>query len=101
MEGVQLVRVCTLPPSAAPRSLPLKRSLNAARFCTLLFSAHTAAEHDHLLKLLLVGDTAVGKSSLLLRFTDNTFDTELQATIGVDFKVRAPAYTSLLRSCLR
>jgi len=27
-------------------------------------------EYDHLLKLLLVGDTAVGKSSLLLRFTD-------------------------------
>ena len=45
-----------------------------------------------MLKLLLVGDTAVGKSSLLLRFTDNTFDTELQATIGVDFKVRAPGF---------
>ena len=44
-----------------------------------------------MLKLLLVGDTAVGKSSLLLRFTDNTFDTELQATIGVDFKVRGRA----------
>ena len=44
-------------------------------------------EYDHLLKLLLVGDTAVGKSSLLLRFTDGTFDTDLQATIGVDFKV--------------
>ncbi len=41
-----------------------------------------------LLQLLLVGDTAVGKSSLLLRFTDGTFDTDLQATIGVDFKVR-------------
>jgi predicted GTPase len=39
-------------------------------------------------KLLLVGDTAVGKSSLLLRFTDGTFDTDLQATIGVDFKVK-------------
>ena len=30
-------------------------------------------EYDHLLKLLLVGDTAVGKSSLLLRFTDGKF----------------------------
>ena len=46
-----------------------------------------SSEYDFLLKLLLVGDTAVGKSSLLLRFTDNTFDTDLQATIGVDFKV--------------
>lgn len=50
-----------------------------------------AEDFDHLLKLLLVGDTAVGKSSLLLRFTDGTFDTDLQATIGVDFKVRARA----------
>jgi GTPase SAR1 family protein len=48
-----------------------------------------SSEYDFLLKLLLVGDTAVGKSSLLLRFTDNTFDTDLQATIGVDFKVGA------------
>jgi GTPase SAR1 family protein len=47
-----------------------------------------SSEYDHLLKLLLVGDTAVGKSSLLLRFTDGTFDTDLQATIGVDFKAR-------------
>ena len=47
-----------------------------------------AEEYDHLLKLLLVGDTAVGKSSLLLRFTDGTFDTDLQSTIGVDFKVK-------------
>ena len=49
-----------------------------------------SSEYDHLLKLLLVGDTAVGKSSLLLRFTDGVFDTDLQATIGVDFKVRRP-----------
>ena len=46
-----------------------------------------SSEYDHLLKLLLVGDAAVGKSSLLLRFTDGTFDNDLQATIGVDFKV--------------
>ena len=31
-------------------------------------------EYDHLLKLLLVGDTAVGKSSLLLRFTDGEYN---------------------------
>jgi GTPase SAR1 family protein len=42
-----------------------------------------------LLQLLLVGDSAVGKSSLLLRFTDGKYDSDLQATIGVDFKVRS------------
>lgn len=49
----------------------------------------SAAEYDHLLKLLLVGDSYVGKSSLLLRFTDGTFDGDIQSTIGVDFKARA------------
>eukprot|EP00003_Mantamonas_plastica_P030294 TRINITY_DN744_c0_g1_i2.p1 TRINITY_DN744_c0_g1~~TRINITY_DN744_c0_g1_i2.p1 ORF type:complete len:287 (-),score=64.78 TRINITY_DN744_c0_g1_i2:55-825(-) len=43
--------------------------------------------YDRLYKLLLVGDTGVGKSSLLLRFADDTFDEEQAATIGVDFKV--------------
>ncbi|XP_024080092.1 ras-related protein Rab-18-B-like isoform X2 [Terrapene carolina triunguis] len=40
------------------------------------------------LKLLVVGDSAVGKSSLLLRFTDDTFEPYLNPTIGVDFKVK-------------
>ncbi|CAK4439920.1 unnamed protein product [Aphanomyces euteiches] len=44
--------------------------------------------YDHLFKLLLVGDAGVGKSSMLLRFTEDTFDDHLQSTIGVDFKVK-------------
>lgn len=40
------------------------------------------------LKILIIGESGVGKSSLLLRFTDDVFDTELSATIGVDFKVK-------------
>nr|XP_020760549.1 ras-related protein Rab-22A-like [Odocoileus virginianus texanus] len=34
------------------------------------------------LKILIIGESGVGKSSLLLRFTDDTFDPELAATIG-------------------
>ncbi|KAF1321076.1 Rab18 family gtpase, partial [Globisporangium splendens] len=45
-------------------------------------------KYDHLFKLLLIGDAGVGKSSMLLRFTDDTFDDNLQSTIGVDFKVK-------------
>ncbi|GMI62915.1 hypothetical protein ScalyP_jg7975 [Parmales sp. scaly parma] len=44
--------------------------------------------YDNLFKILLVGDTNVGKSSLLLRFTDDTFDSDITSTIGVDFKVK-------------
>ncbi|XP_006901094.1 PREDICTED: ras-related protein Rab-18-like isoform X3 [Elephantulus edwardii] len=40
------------------------------------------------LKILIIGESGVGKSSLLLRFTDDTFDPELVVTIGVDFKVK-------------
>uniref|UniRef100_A0A8C2IVL7 small monomeric GTPase n=1 Tax=Cyprinus carpio TaxID=7962 RepID=A0A8C2IVL7_CYPCA len=43
------------------------------------------------LKILIIGESGVGKSSLLLRFTDDTFNPELAATIGVDFKVKTIA----------
>jgi Ras-related protein Rab-1A len=45
-------------------------------------------EYDYLFKLLLIGNSAVGKSSLLLRFSDNIFNESFLPTIGVDFKIR-------------
>lgn len=43
---------------------------------------------DHVFKILLIGDAGVGKSSILLQFTDGYFNDNLQSTIGVDFKVK-------------
>jgi len=45
-------------------------------------------DYDYLFKLLLIGDSGVGKSCLLLRFTDDTYNDSYISTIGVDFKIR-------------
>lgn len=45
-----------------------------------------ATQYDHLFKILLVGDSGVGKSSILLRFVEDSFQEDLNTTIGVDFR---------------
>ncbi|KAJ3432304.1 ras-related protein rabd2a-like [Anaeramoeba flamelloides] len=45
-------------------------------------------DYDYLFKILLIGDSGVGKSCVLLRFTDDTFFESYITTIGVDFKIR-------------
>jgi len=55
----------------------------AAEACT----SSTHAEYDYLFKLLLIGDSGVGKSNMLLRFADDVYRDNLDSTIGVDFKI--------------
>lgn len=40
------------------------------------------------LKILVIGESAVGKSCLLVRYTDNRFEESFVTTIGVDFKTK-------------
>ncbi|CAG0913933.1 unnamed protein product [Notodromas monacha] len=44
--------------------------------------------YDHLFKLLLIGDSAVGKTCLLFRFSEDAFNNTFISTIGIDFKIR-------------
>ncbi|XP_028550359.1 ras-related protein RABA1d-like [Dendrobium catenatum] len=46
-------------------------------------------DYDYLFKVVLIGDSGVGKSNLLSRFTRNEFNLESKSTIGVEFATRS------------
>lgn len=46
------------------------------------------SDYDYLFKILLIGDSGVGKSCLLMRFMDEKYSETYISTIGVDFKIR-------------
>lgn len=45
-------------------------------------------EYGRTIKLLVLGDSGAGKSCLLLRFADNTFNPSFTTTIGIDFRTK-------------
>lgn len=47
-----------------------------------------AKTYDYLFKLLLIGDSGVGKTSILFRFSEDAFNISFISTIGIDFKIR-------------
>ena len=46
-------------------------------------------DYEILIKFLLIGDSSVGKSNLLSRFTKNEFSHETKTTIGVEFATKS------------
>eukprot|EP01134_Creolimax_fragrantissima_P004062 CFRG4062T1 len=44
--------------------------------------------YDYLFKLLLIGDSGVGKTCVLFRFSDDSYNSTFISTIGIDFKIR-------------
>ena len=61
---------------------------SATEKCPNIKMTSHGKDYDHLFKLLIIGDSGVGKSSLLVRFADNSFSGNYITTIGVDFKIR-------------
>jgi Ras-related protein Rab-8A len=61
---------------SATTAAPLARPMNSV-----------STEYDVLAKAIIVGDSSVGKSSLLYRYTEQDWNPHYIATIGVDFKV--------------
>ncbi|KAH9258681.1 hypothetical protein BASA81_003183 [Batrachochytrium salamandrivorans] len=51
-------------------------------------SAMLKPTYEQNLKLLLLGDSGVGKTSLMMRFTDQTFSSTFVSTVGIDFKYK-------------
>ena len=44
--------------------------------------------YDYLMKLIIIGDSGVGKTCFLMRFADDSFTTSHISTIGIDFKIK-------------
>uniref|UniRef100_A0A1I8EB03 Rab family protein 10 n=1 Tax=Wuchereria bancrofti TaxID=6293 RepID=A0A1I8EB03_WUCBA len=58
------------------------------RVMTLKVVIMAKKQYDLLFKLLLIGDSGVGKTCILYRFSDDAFNTTFISTIGIDFKIK-------------
>ena len=43
---------------------------------------------DYMFKLLIIGNSSVGKTSFLFRYSDDSFSSSFVSTVGIDFKVK-------------
>lgn len=48
----------------------------------------TDQNFDYMFKLLIIGNSSVGKTSFLFRYCDDSFTSAFVSTVGIDFKVK-------------
>ena len=82
------VSKCPTAPRVLSRSCHVEQSPTHARTPTTTRPGNRD-EKEELFKLVLIGDSGVGKSCLLLRFADDAFTESYISTIGVDFRFRS------------
>ncbi len=78
----------TTPVAASPSSSSPSPLLTSAARLAFTNRRMPNPHYDFLIKLLLIGDSGVGKSCLLLRFCDDAWTPSFITTIGIDFKIR-------------
>ncbi|KAI2586951.1 RAB27B isoform 4, partial [Pan troglodytes] len=54
----------------------------------------TDGDYDYLIKLLALGDSGVGKTTFLYRYTDNKFNPKFITTVGIDFREKRVVYNA-------
>jgi len=57
----------------------------------------TSDEYDYLIKLLALGDSGVGKTSLLYQYTDGTYNAKFVSTVGIDFRQKRVVHQSAVK----
>ena len=88
-KGAYIVRVSSIMCRRRPRSACKINSFPLVSLLLLVLPLLTSAP-----QLLMVGDSAAGKTSLVLRFDQNVFSTKFVTTIGVDYRDKTVTLSS-------